>query len=275
MSYSIKKLISTPNEVPSYYKRLSICLNPNGFSFSRMTVQGTLLTFGEIDIDLFRPMSELTSDLKAFFASQNISPFDFEDMTLVADSDYTTWIPQELFEPEHERDYMAPLYSLPASMGCGSTFNKAVGAYCVFAASTSVVTAFRIAMPGIEVVCQQSLLANQQVLQMADKAPVILLHQREGQCDFVIASNGRLLLSNNYAVHTNEERLYRTLELMKSLQVESDQLALLLCGNVDRDTYASMRGYFPHINLYSGSQIRFINPEFKQLPIYKHILSLL
>ena len=76
-------------------------------------------------------------------------------------------------------------------------------------------------------------------------------------------------------MHTNEERLYRTLELMKSLQVESDLLTLLLCGNVDRDTYASMRGYFPHINLYSGGQIRFINPEFKQLPIYKHILSLL
>ena len=275
MSYSTHNLISTPNEVPSYYKRLSICLNPNGFSFSRMTMQGMLLTFGETAIDLGLPMSKLTAELKAFFAEQHISPFDFEEMTLVVDADHSLWIPKDLYEPDHERDYMTPFFTLPAGIGCGSVLNKAVGAYCVFAAKTSVVTAFRIALPGIEVTCQQSLLANQQLLQLSQKRPVILLHQRDGQGDFVICNNGRLLISNNYAIRNNEERLYRTLELMKTLQVEDSNLLLLLCGDVNRDTYASMRGFFPHIELYSGGQTRFINPEFKQLPAYRHVLALI
>ena len=273
MSYSTPTYITTANEVPSYYKRLSICIKPNGFSFSRMTVQGTLLTYADVEMDFSLSMSELTRVLKEFFAESHISPFDFEDMRLVIPADYVVWIPKDLFVAEQERTYLESTFDLPEGVACFSTLVKEADAYCVFAANSNVVTAFRIVLPGIELACQHSVLCPS-ALNASGASPVMILYQRDGRCDFVVCRNNELLLSNSYPIKNDEERLFRVLEIMKNLPVESDDLTLMLCGDVNRSVYSSLKGFVPHISLFGGRPIRFINPEFRQLQTYQHVLVL-
>lgn len=237
-------------------------------------MQGLLLTFGEVRMDMFRPMSELTADLKSFFLDNNISPFDFEEMQLVASSDTSVWIPQALFSEDHKEDYLKPIFPLADGMACFSNFNEAIKAYNVFAANTNIETAFKIVLPGIEVYSQMSVLASQQILQTSLYNPVILLHQRQNACDFIVCRDGKLLLSNTFAIQSDDERLYRSIELMKGLKVEDSGLILFLCGDVSRSTYASMRGYFPQIKLYNGRPLRYMNPDFQSLKTYQHVLVL-
>lgn len=274
MSYRTTSFISTPKEVPSYVKRLSICLKSNGFSFSRTTLSGVLLTFGEVGMDMYRPMSELTADLKDFFLQYSISPFDFEEMLLIVPSEASVWIPRQLFDEEHKVDYLKPIFAVPDGMACFSNYNEEVEAYNVFAANTSIETAFKIVLPGIEVYSQTNILASPQLLQESRYTPIILLHQRQNVCDFMVCRDGRLLLSNTFDVQTDEERLFRALELMKGLKVEDAQLTLYICGDVDRQTYVSLRGYFPQIKLYNGRPLRYMNPEFQSLKTYNHVLVL-
>ena len=274
MSYNITSLIVTPKEVPSYYKRLSICVKPNGFSFSRMTTQGVILTFCEVEMNMNRSISELSDDLKGFFVEQHISPFDFEEMRLVVVSDHVVWIPQHLFAERHEREYLESACPLETGMVPLSFYHEAVGAYSVFDASSNVVTSFRIVMPGIDVCCQHAALLSPTLLQASQHNPLILLHQRSGRCDFEVCNEGKLIMSNTYSVRSDEERLYRALQLMKTFELENDNFVLLISGEVDRDAYTSLQGFFPRIMLYNGSPLRFINPDFRQLHCYRHILSL-
>lgn len=274
MSYTITSLIVTPNEVPSYYKRLSICVNPNGFSFSRTTTQGIVLTFGEVQMDMQRPMSELADDLKQLFLAQRISPFDFEEMALVVPSDHTVWVPQELYSEGHDRDYLEALGSVKHGYEVFACRNAAVGACAVFTAQSSVVTAFRIVLPGIEVVCQHSVLCAEALLSASAANPLILLHRHGDRCDYEVCRDGSLLLSNTYCVRSNEELLFRTLQLMKQMGVESDKMVLLLAGEVDRDTYRAVQGFFPRITLYGGRPLRYINADFATLTTYRHVLAL-
>ncbi|MBR1793358.1 MAG: DUF3822 family protein [Bacteroidales bacterium] len=274
MSYSTNSYIGTPKEVPSYIKRLSICLTPNGFSFSRTAQQGILLTFGDVSMDMNRTMSELTSDLKAFFVSNDISPFDFEDMQLVIPSDQYVWIPKALFDESSKDVYLKSVFTLPDGYGCFSSYNESVEAYNVFAANTGIETAFKIVLPGIEVYSQSSILATPHLLDASAKVPVILLHQRQRMCDFLVCKDGKMLLSSSYEVSSDEERLFRALELMKGLQVEDHQMTLFICGDVDRNTYESLCNYFPQIRIYSGRPLGYKNPEFQVLRAYQHVLVL-
>ena len=274
MSYNITSLTVTPKEVPSYYKRLSICVKSNGFSFSRTTTQGILLTFGEIEMDMNRSISDLSADLKQFFAEARITPFDFEDMHLVVPSDNVVWVPRALFAEGHEREYIEPLCAPAAGMNVFASYNEAVDAYGVFVANSNIVTAFRIVLPGVEVCCQHSALLTPTLLQASQNNPLVLLHQRRDRCDCEVCNEGKLLLSNTYMVRGNDERLFRALQLMKTFGLENDNFVLLIAGEVDRLSYASLQGFFPRIMLYNGTPLRYINPEFRQLHCYRHILSL-
>ena len=77
--YRCKTLIVTEKEFPSSEKRLSICLRPNGFSFSEVTLSGVLLTFGEAEGQHATSMTSIMADVKAFAGNAPQS----DDITLL------------------------------------------------------------------------------------------------------------------------------------------------------------------------------------------------
>lgn len=274
MPYQVNFFITTDKEFPSYEKRLSICLTPNGFSFSVTTQKGSLLTVGDVSMPMDQPMTALAADIKSFFAEKNISVFGYESTRLIVPTDHFVWLPENLYEAGKERQYLSMVTLPPTGVGYYAHRDEHQQAYMVFVASTTVVTAFRIAVPGIALFSQHSQLASTCLFEKSSNHPLIVMHLRKGKADFAAFGGGRLLLSNTYEVKNVEDILTRALAIMKEFSLEQPNMELSLCGEVDREIYGALRPYFPNVTLFNGANYRIYNPEFQHLHTYRHALIL-
>ena len=274
MSYKVNGFITTDKEFPSYEKRLSICLTPNGFSFSLTTIKDQLITFGEALHSGTTDMASLSNDIKEVFKQLSIQSFGFASIELVVPSDLSTWIPDSLYEDDLKSSYLRLLApSVQVGHLVFADHSSSIGAYQIFTADGTVATAFKIALPGIVVRSQHSKLAETDVVGLG--VPCMLAYIRDGKVDIAVFNAGRFVLSNTFCATSDKDILSVTLDVMHQLQIETPSTTLFLCGNVGRDTYMSLRNYFPQVKLYTGRRYSFVNPEFQHLHSYQHVLTLI
>lgn len=272
MSYKINSLFTSDNVIASYEKRLSICLLSNGFSFSVTTNNDVLVTFGEIECSTKVPMSEFLGTVKTVFAEVDIQPYGMKESELIVMSNRFVWVPQHLYDSANDRTYFETLYKIPSGMTLFSDYNDSVKANIVFAADTTLVSAFKIAIPGLKVRCQHSKLANNSIMDCSDNSSVLAINIREEETDYVVFCNKKLQISNSFYCANSDETLYHALALTKQFHLEDAAMTVLVCGNIDRDTFAKMRQFLPNMKLYAGRQLSFGKPEMQQLPLYKYAL---
>ena len=268
--YSSKSLIKTDNGLAPREKRLSICLGANGFSFAEVSATGQLLTFGEMEGSHAATMTETMNDVKSLFANAGIRPWGYASTELIVLSNESTWVPDELYTATANRKYLRLVGSEPATvMTCHS---KALASTAVFAADEQVVTAFKVAMPGVNVINQHVKMAL--LAPRSTSHPVLLTHWREGRVDVAAFRDGRYLYGNTLAFADTNEALYHVVDVMKSYALESNTTELLMCGDVDREFFAQFRPYFPQVTLFGGNMQQ-SNPEFRKLHTYRHALILM
>lgn len=269
--YACKTLIRSANELASREKRLSICLGADGFSFTEVTSAGALLTFGVADGRHATTMTAVMTDVKAFFASAGIRPLGYASMELVVVSDESTWVPDELYSSFSNRNYLRLVGSTPEMvMTCHS---KALASTAVFAANEQVVTAFKVAMPGVVVMHQHAKMA--QLAPQCTGHPVVLVHWREGRVDVAAFRDGIYLYGNTLRFANDSEALYHLVDVVKAYGLESGDTEVLLCGDVDRERYAQVRPYFPTTTLFNGTVSRDMSPEFRTLHAYRYALIMM
>lgn len=269
--YACKTLISTTNELASREKRLSICLGANGFSFAEVTPAGVFLTFGEAEGPHAATMTGVMADVKAFFASVGIRPLGYASMELVVLSDESTWVPDELYSSLSNRNYLRLVGSSPDSlMTCHS---RALASTAVFSANEQVVTAFKVAMPGVVVMHQHAKMA--QLAPRCSGHPTLLTFWRQGRVDVAAFREGRYLYGNTLRFANDEEAVYHLVEVMKTYGLEDGTTELLLSGDVDRERYALLRPYFPVTTLFNGTVSRDGNPQLRSLHAYRYALILI
>jgi len=230
--------------------------------------------FGEADFDFALPLRDLTQAVKDFFTSIGVSTFGFKQATLVVPTEHFVWIPEHLHDAVRDRQYLRMVSNPDLSMGVYHIAVPHLQSYMVFAAPTAVVTAFKLAIPGIDVHCQHSILASRQMLERSAQHPVVLMHVRERVGDFEAFYNGQMLLSNSYTAQNDDELLYHAIELMKQLHLETPDMELAICGQVGREIFALLQHYFPNVTLHTGRTFSYANPQFRSLPTYRHILLL-
>ncbi|MBO4599695.1 MAG: DUF3822 family protein, partial [Bacteroidales bacterium] len=254
--------------------RLSICLRSNGFSFSTTTVGQELLTFGEADFDFHLPISQLPQAIKVFFAENGIPTFGCKQVRLIVPSEHFVWVPEHLYDATRDRQYLKMASRVESSVGAYHAYSDVMKSYMVFTAPTDVITAFKVAIPGIDVMSQHSVLANAELLQRSAQHPVVLMHVRDGVGDFEAFYNNQLLLSNSFSAESDNELLYHALDVMKTLHLETPDMELAICGSVGREIYALLQHYFPNVTLYTGRPFSYSNPTFQTLHTYRHALLL-
>lgn len=270
--YRCKTLIVTEKEFASSEKRLSICLRSNGFSFSEVTLSGVLLTFGEAEGVHASSMTGIMADVKAFFASVGIRPLGYASMELIVLSDENVWVPDELYTPSANRQYLKLVGSTAATVM--ATPCKALASTAVYVASDSLATAFKVALPGLSVVNQHVKLATLGFERRSEKHPVLVTYWREGVIDFAAFRDGRYIFGNTVRFASDSEAQFHTVEVLKSFGLENADTEMLMCGEVSRERFALLRPYFPMASLYTGSHTSFLNPAFKRLHTYKNALIL-
>lgn len=234
------------------------------------------LAFGEVVMDLMRPMSALISDIKTFFSEQHIYPVDFQSLQLVVNSDCYTWIPAELYDSLQQRRYLTAVADVPVGSMVAASKHDALDAYCVYATDASLLTAFKVALPGIECCTQSHALLSDALLQRSTQHPVIVAwltnSNTHGQMcvDFLVLKGGGLLLSTRRTALDAHQLLYTSLNVMKQMDVEVPDMEMLMCGAVERELFMQLRGFFPHIDLYNGVPLQPQHPELARLHVYRY-----
>ena len=272
MSYRSKTLITTSSATTSYGKRLSICLMPNGFSFSEVSSDGHLLTIGEADGMHAVSMTSVINDVKAFFTSVNIRPLSYRSIELIVLSNDSVWVPDDLYDSSANRSYLN-LVGATAS-GIHTFHSDMLASTAVFSANDMLTTAFKIALPGLIVKHQHAKVAVETLCQRSDSHPVMLLFWRQGRLDIDIFRNGRYQYGNTLKVADDKDALYHIVEVMKTYGVDTSNAELLLCGDVDRSRYALVNPYFPKVTLFSGL-VDSSSPQFIGVHTYRHALILM
>ena len=269
--YTCKTLIATTGDNVSQEKRLSICLEANGFSFSETTPSGELLTFGVAEGAHAASITDATRDVKAFFSDAGVRPLGYKTMELIVMSDASTWVPDELYTMTANRQYLKLIGCNAVSvMTCHSS---ALGSTAVFAGNEQLAMAFKVALPGLSVINQHAKLVR--VKDMSKNHPVLFAYWRKGIVDVAACKDGKYLFGNSLKYKGREEAMFRLVEVMKTYGLDDGTAELMLCGDVDRDVYAMMRPYFPKTTLYGGEVTRCANPEFKKLRTYRYALILM
>lgn len=274
MSYKVTTLITTDKAVANNDSRLSICLRPNGFSFATASTDQVLYTLGEAEFDMTQPLGETVSHIKAFFAEQGVDTLNIAQMRLVVPASQFVWIPEELYDPARDRQYLQMVARPERDNSVCHILSPVLKAYMVFTAPAAAVTAFKVALPGIDIHCQHSVLVNDLTLKKSVGHPCLLVHVREGVADYEAFYDGRLLLSNSLPAADDNECLYHALGIMKQLHMETPDMELTICGDVGRQIYQMLQHYFPSVTLYTGKPHTFVNPEFQTLHTYRHALLL-
>jgi len=273
--YHVNTFINTDKEVASYERRMSICLQSNGFSFSIITLDDTLMTFGEADFEFNLPFDQLVSSIKGFIVDNGLPTFGCKDVKLIAPSEHFVWIPEHLYEPLRDWQYIKTVSSFDnPKLSLFHAYSDTLKSYMVFSAPSDVAMAFKVAIPGIDIVNQHSILANKMLLNRSLQHPVLLMHVRNRVGDFDAFYNNQLLLSNSYAASNDDELLYHALDVMKKLHLETPDMELAICGLVGRDIYCRLQHYFPNVTLYTGRPLNYENSQFQTFHTYRHALLL-
>lgn len=274
MSNKVTTLITTDKAVANNAKRLSICLRSNGFSFSIVTLDQVLLTFGQADFDFNLQLGELSQAIKDFFVENDINTFEMRQMSLIVPSDNFAWIPEHLYDAAYDRQYLKMVGNPDMNLGTYHCYVPLLGSYMAFSAQTTIIAAFKIALPGIDVHSQHTILVNETLMKRSMQHPLMVMHVRSEMTDIEAFYANQLLLSNSFVSRTRDEMLYHTIDVMKQLHLETPDMELAICGDVDRELYGFLQHYFPNVTLYTGRPTSFINSEFNTFPTYKHALLL-
>lgn len=275
MSYRTTSLITSAIELPSSEKRMSICLLPNGFSFSIISTKDVLLTVGETVYEGDHSLTDIANSIKGYFEGLNIYTFGFAQLQLVIPSEYSAWIPNELYDANNHRRYLNLVGLQNADLGIYAHANALIDAQMVFAADSTMVAAFKIALPGITVTNQHDVIVGDTMRQLSSNCAIMLMNIREGFIDVCALDQSQLLLSNTYPIKNDTDLQYQSIEVMKKMGLETPTMQLLLCGDVSRERYALLRNYFPTVKLFTGRTLSFGNPEMQHLHTYRYALNLL
>lgn len=270
MSYACKTLITTSNELALREKRLSICLEADGFSFAETASGGALVSFGGAEGRHAATMTQVMADVKAFFNTVGIRPLGYGAMELVVMSNESVWVPDELYSAVANRKYLDLVGCAPESLL--SCHSRELASTAVFSAIEHVVVAFKVAMPGVVVMHQHTKMA--QLARLAKEHPMLLAHWRKGRVDVAAYADGRYIFGNTLSYTNDEEAAFHLVEVMKTYRLEGPATELLLCGDVDRERYARLRPYFPKVTLFNGT-VNATAAEFRTLHTYRHALLLI
>ena len=252
--------------------RLSICLKTDGFSFSLLSGERRLLTLEELPMPAGEPKT-LAEDILAHLERKYaVSPLGLDGMRLVVPAKRFAWVPEHLFDPMRSRQYLDLVGEPDAAKGVVHIRNKALGACMVFDVDNETVNPFKVHFPGIDVHCPHSVLVSADLLRDSATHPLMLLHLDDGRADVEVFYAGQLHLSNSYPAASPDEALYYAIDIMKRLHLETPDMELRLCGNVDRAVYARYQRYFPNVGLHVGLPVTPKSPTDLPVPTYRHPL---
>jgi len=275
VSYYINnQIISGELKTSDCQKKLSICLETNGFSFTIINEKNKMLAFGDITCAFPETLSQIIVLIKQVFADLNIEYALMDEMELIISSNKSTWVPESLFDAKHTREYFKVLSPLEVRETVFHCYSERLEAYSVFTYLDTIVSAFKVAIPGIKLKSQHAKTLETPLLERSRMKTLVEVYVRKKEFDVAIFSNKTFLFSNTFKYDDKLDIAYFTLLAINKLNLNQANLELSISGKVDRDMFETMERFFPKVNLYTGSKVVFADNEMYKIPLYQYSMLL-
>ncbi|MBR5784128.1 MAG: DUF3822 family protein [Bacteroidales bacterium] len=256
-------------------KKLSICLETNGFSFTVINADKKMLAFGDIVCNFPNTLSQIISLIKQIFSDLRVDFVVMDEVELIVMSNKYTWIPGHLFEASHAREYFNLVTPLEVRELVCHDYSEKIQAYSVFAYADTIISAFKVAIPGIKIRSQQSKMVESSLLDRSKSKSVIYVYVSKKSLDVCVFSNKNFVLSNSYVHETTDDIVYYLLLIERQLNLNSENVEVHISGDIDRKAFTYMEKFFNKLFLYSGNDsVSFSADEMYKIPLYKYSLFL-
>ena len=272
--YINNKIISDNIKTTDCQKKLSICLETNGFSFTVINEKNKMLAFGDVACAFPETLSQVITLIKQIFSDFGIEYALMDEVELIVPSNKCTWVPESLFDAAHARGYFNVLSPLDVKETVFYTYSEKLQAYSVFAYMDTIVSAFRVAIPGIKVRSQQSKMLDTSLLEKSRMKTVVEIYVRKKEFEIAVFDNKSLILSNIFRYDNKSDISYLLLLAIRHLNLNQDVMELYISGMVDKDMFVSMERFFPKVILYTGKKIDFSDNEMYRIPLYQYSMLL-
>ncbi|MBR5778844.1 MAG: DUF3822 family protein [Bacteroidales bacterium] len=273
VSYFINNQIISENiNSADNQKKLSICLETNGFSFTVTNSKNQLLAFVDIACSFPETLSQVIALVKQIFVDLRLDYMLMDDVELIIPTCKHTWVPESLFDAAHSRSYFKVLCPLDVKESVFYSYSEKLQAYSVFAYWDTIVSAFKVFIPGIKVKSVQTKMLETQLLEKSRMKTIIEVYVRKKDFDVAIFDNKNFVLGNSFKYADKSDIVYHILLLSQQMNISQDNIDVYISGKVDKAMYAYMEKFFGRMNLYTGKKLEFTDNEMYKIPLYQHSL---
>lgn len=253
-----------------YQKKLSICLETNGFSFAVVNEKDTLLAFADIACNYPETLSQVIETIKKVFSDIKIEYMLMDEIELIVPANKHIWIPEHLFDQTKLREYFGLTTALEVKETVFYSFSEKLQAYSLFAYSDTIISAFKVTMPGIKVKSQHAKMLESQLLEKSRMKTNIEIYLRKDYFDVAVFDSKKLLISNTYRYSSVDDVAYYALLLLNQFRLNQDAVEIYLSGKADKNIYACLERFFRKITLYTGKKMEFATNDIYYLHLYQY-----
>lgn len=274
MIYTKRIFLHAENNVPAFEKRLSICLQTNGFSFSVIDKKNTLYTFGDIDCQFSESLAEIISGVKQIFTSLNVPLSGYNNTELIMPTSKNVWIPKHIFSEGNEKDYLNALCPIDLHESCHSYYYEQLDAYTVFAVSNTLASGLKIAIPAVKIKSQFAKMMDFPCLKNNKIGVAVNVFVRDNDVDVAIVNSEKFMFSNTFKYNQQEDLIYFTLNAIKQLKLAENKVTVHLAGKVVPSTFDEFRNFFANVKLEKLNALQLPDDRFFSIPRHEYALIL-
>ena len=274
MMHKEKIFLRNENNVPTFEKSLSICLEAGGFSFSVTDKKRVLHTIGVVECMFSDSLSEIISGVKQIFTSLNVPMSGYASAELIIPTQKQVWIPKHLFMEGKEKEYLESVCTIDVGEGCYSHYSEEIEAYSVFAANNSLISGLKIAIPSVKVKNQFVKMLDFPCLKSNRQGISLAAFVRDEEIDIAVFDSGKFVFNNTFVYSEQKDLIYFVLNVAKQLKFEENKATVYLAGNIMESTFAEFREFFANVKLEKVDNLRFEDDKFKTVARHKYALIL-
>ena len=193
--------------------------------------------------------------IEELFSALQASQPACQSVTLIVESEYYTLIPEALFKPEKNEDFLRLHHpALPGSHQIFHTHYKHRGYVLIYAFDKHIIKSLRAVYPLMTVQHHLHQLLEEE---HQGKEERIAVWVRSKQIDCLACQNNSILLLNNYQYQTGEDIVYHVLNMLHHLPLNHETAGVEIYRDDNTAFFSEklLKDYFPHVkckNIPSG-----------------------
>jgi hypothetical protein len=224
--------------------RLSIQLRLGGFSFAQIdSLTSKLIQLEDFDVPLMLgdesvfQNEKITLRLEAYLKENPIHTASFQSVEVVLDNCLFTLVPEQLFDPNQQEDYLKFAHQLPENHIVKNNFLAKLGIQNVFAIYAPLYFLLSDHFKSYRLLHHSTVFIQQTFLfQQTQKEAAVYVEIGNGSMLIVAFDGNKLVYSNSFKFKEKEDFIYFILLVYNQLDFLPEKTPLYFSGNINRSS---------------------------------------